>query len=131
MKANKNNGFVAVDMIISIIAITIFSIGIVSLMHNNVIENVKLKKETLAMIYITEIFENVGIEDYDKITPENINNLIPQYVQDNYQVEMNITTDLTGVTDNENIMKKVTIKMSYEVSGKTYSCSMERMKIKE
>ena len=131
MKVNKNSGFVAVDMVISIIAIMIFSILIVSLMNNNVIENVKLKKETLAMIYITETFENIGIENYDNIIIENVNKLVPQYARDNYKVEMNITTDLSGVINNENIMKKVTIKLSYEVGGKIYSCSMERMKVKE
>lgn len=131
MKIKRNSGFVAIDMVVAIIAIMIFSILIISLMHSNVVENVKLKKETLAMIYITETFENIGIATYDNVTVDNINNLVPENARDEYLVEMNITTDLTDVNDNENIMKKVTIKMSYELSGKTYSCSMDRMKIKE
>lgn len=131
MKSKKNSGFVAVDMVVAILAIMIFSVLILALTRSNIIENVKLKKETLAMIYITETFENIGIVTYDNVTLDNINNLVPQDARDNYLVEMNITTDLTAVDNNDNFMKKVTIKMSYEIGGKTYSCSMERMKIKE
>lgn len=131
MKVKKDNGLVGVDMIIAIIAITIFSTLIVSLMYKNVVENVKLKKETLAMIYITEIFENIGIEMYDNVTEDNISSLVPEEALKNYEVEITVTNDLNGVANNEQIMKKVTIKMSYEVDNKTYSCSMQRMKIKE
>jgi len=131
MEIKKDNGLAGVDMIIAIIAITIFSTLIVSLMYNNVIENVKLKKETLAMIYITEAFENIGIETYDNITEENINNLVPEEARNNYNIEMTVTNEFDDVTNNEYIMKKITLKLSYEIANKTYSCSMERMKIKE
>lgn len=131
MKIKKNNGFVGVDAIISIIAIMIFSTIIVSLMSHNVIENVKLKKETLATIYISETFERIGIEDYDNVTLDNINNLVPTEALENYDVEMNIETEFEDINNNENIMKKITIKMSYEIRGKKYSRSMERIKVKE
>ena len=131
MKIKKDSGLVGVDMVIAIIAITILSTLIVSLMYNNVIENVKLKKETLAMIYITETFENIGIESYTNVTEDNINDLVPEDAINNYQVEMTVTTDFDDITNNEYIMKKVTLKLSYEVANKTYSCSMERIKIKE
>lgn len=141
MKIKNNKGFAGVDMIIAVIAITIFSTLILSLMGNNVIENLKLTKETMAMIYITEIFENVGIQpfdsevyniigtDYTEITEENI--LVPEEVINNYKVEMAATTELDGVTNNENILKKIKIKLTYQVANKDYVCSMERMKIKE
>ena len=128
---SKYSKFLTVLLIIAIIAITIFSTLIVSLMYKNVVENVKLKKETLAMIYITEIFENIGIEMYDNVTEDNISSLVPEEALKNYEVEITVTNDLNGVANNEQIMKKVTIKMSYEVDNKTYSCSMQRMKIKE
>lgn len=131
MKIKKEKGLAGVDIIIAIIAITIFSTLIVSLMYNNVIENVKLKRETLATIYLTETFENIGIESYENITEENINNLVPQEARDSYQVEMTVTSDFANVDNNENIMKKVVVKMSYVVGNKSYSCSMQRMKIKE
>ena len=131
MKVKKDNGLVGVDMIIAIIAITIFSTLIVSLMYNNAIENVKLKKETLAMIYITETFENIEIESYDNVTEDNISILVPEEAFNIYEVELNITNELDDVQSNEDIMKKIILKLSYEIDNKTYSCSMQRMKIKE
>ena len=131
MIKNRHRGFVAIDAIISIIAIMIFSTLILSLMYNNAMENLKLKKETLAMIYITETFENIGRENYDNVTIENIDNLVPKDALENYEVEMDITTDLDNCKNNENILKKIQNKMSYSINSRTYSYIMERMKIKE
>jgi len=137
----KQNGLAGMDVIIAIIVIIIFSGLIISLMYNNVIQNVKLKKETLAMIYLTEISENIGIQDYDhenysligteytEIIEENV--FVPKKVIDSYKVEMAVITEFEGITDNEDILKKVQIKLTYKVGNKAYICSMERIKIRE
>lgn len=132
MKIKKNNGLTGIDTVIAIIALMLFSTLIISMIYNNVFENVKLKQETLAMIYITEIFENIGIEDYNNITQENISQLVPKEVIDNnYEVTMDITTDFEDVTNKEDIMKKINVTLTYKVGDKNYSCSMQRMKTKE
>lgn len=131
MKIKKENGIAGVDMIIAILALTIFSALIISLIYNNVIENVKLKHEALAMIYITEIFENIGIANYEQVTEENINTLVPEKIRNSFKVTMNVTTDLEDVVNNEGIMKKIEVELSYDIANKTYSYSMQRMKIKE
>jgi len=143
MKIKNDKGLAGVDMIIAIIAVMIFSTLIVSMMYSNVMENVKLKKETLAMIYMTEIFENVGIENYSNLsvgTYENITvnthdgyieGLIPEDLPEGYEVDMVITNELEGVTNNEDILKKVQLTLTYKVGDKFFSSSMERMKIKE
>lgn len=131
MRIKKDNALAGIDMILAIMAVTIFSGLIISLMHNNVMENVKLKKETLAMIYLTQTFENIGIEDYNNVTQSNISNLVPTEAMEDYEVEMIVATDLDDVANNENIMKKVIVTMSYEIDNKIYSCSMQRMKVKE
>ncbi len=131
MKIKKENAFVGVDIIIAIIAIIFFSTLIISMIYSNALENAKLKKETLAMISITEIFENIGIENYENVTEENINNLVPTYVTKNYEVDLTITNQFDDVTNYEDIMKKVQVTLTYDLGNKTYTCSMERMKIKE
>lgn len=143
MKIRDNKGLAGVDMIIAIIAVMIFSTLIVSMMYSNVMENVKLKKETLAMIYITEIFENVGIENYDNLSvgsyedivantyDDYIEGLIPEDLLEGYEVDVVIKNELEGVTTNEDILKKVQLTLTYEVGDKIFSSSMERMKIKE
>lgn len=127
----KDNALAGIDMIIAVIAIFIFSVFIISLMSNNAIENIKLAKETLAMIHITEIFENVGIESFDNVTQENVDNLIPEEVKNNYEVEVIIQDEIEGITEEQNILKKVSATLTYEVANKKYTCSMERLKVKE
>ena len=143
MKTKKENGLAGIDMVIAIIAIMIFSTLIISMIHNNTIENVKLKKETLAMIYITEIFENIGIQSYDNLPigtysdiganeyDEKIESLIPDNAISNYKIDMKIEENLDGLVKNENILKKIELTLTYKVVNKSYTCYMERMKIKE
>ena len=143
MKLKKEKALAGVDVVIAVVAITIFSTLIISLISNNVIENVKLKKDSLAMIYITEIFENIGIESYSNLENgdyedignsdynTNIENLIPQEALDIYKVDLVITDQLEDVENNENIIKKIVVTLTYNVNNKNYTYSMERMKIKE
>ena len=128
MKFKSKKGLAGIDMVIAVIAVVIFSTLIVSLIYYNATENVKITKETLAMIYITEIFENIGMASYDDITEANINNLIPQGV-DNGRLQGQMNADWND--EKEDIIKKITAKLTYEVGNKTYICSMQRLKVKE
>lgn len=138
MKKN-NNGFVGVDMTIAILAIIMFSVLIISLMYNNFLENMKIKKEALATIYLTETLENVGIANYDDITQENIDNgvinLIPPEIENyNYTMKIEVLTDILSLSDAQKqtgIVKKVKATISYKVGNKNYQYIMERAKIKE
>lgn len=132
MKLKSKKGLAGIDMVIAVVAVTIFSTLIVSLIYYNATENVKVTKETLAMIYITEIFENIGIASYEEITQDNIHNLIPQNVYNSgYEVKILVEKpNIENVEEQDNI-KKVNIKLTYDVGNKTYTCSMERLKIKE
>ena len=131
MKAKNNNGFVAADMTIAIIAIIIFSGLIISMMYNNFLENMKIKKEALAMIYLTEALENIGIADYNEVTQENAESLIPTELADtSYQMQIEVISDL-DLSDTEDIIKKVKATISYKIGNRNYETSLERIKIKE
>lgn len=131
MKIKEEKALAGMDVVIAIIAVSIFSTLIFSMMYSNVMENVKLKKETLAMIYITEIFENIAIANYEDVNEANINNLIPTEASNNFDIQISITNQLNGVSNSEDIIKKVTVTLKYNVANKTYSCSMQRMKSRE
>ena len=131
MKARESNGFVGVDMIISIIAVMIFSGLIISLMYTNFLENVKLRRETLATIYLTETLENIGISSYEEITTDNINSFIPEDLEENgYEIQIELDSDL-NLAEDENIIKKIKATISYTIQNKNYEHSMERIKVKE
>lgn len=126
----KDKALAGIDMIIAVIVVIIFSTLILSLITNNALENVKTAKESMAMIYITEIFENIAIEKYENVTEDNINKFIPeQALIDNYRVEMKIEENINEIP--EDIIKKVTITLFYEINEKEYQYSMERLKIRE
>lgn len=126
MKKNQN-GFVGVDMAITIIAIVTFSTLIISLMYNNFLENAKIKKEALAMVYITETFENVGMAQFDEVTQESIENLLPEDAKKYYTVNSSVNL----LENDEQIIKKISVTLSYDVGNKTYNVTMDRLKAKE
>lgn len=128
MNIKKDTGLAGIDMAIAVIAIVIFTTLILGLMCSNALENVKISKETMAMLYITEIFENIGISDYDNVTEKNKELFIPKELYNNYEVDMSITN---AEGKEQNILKKINIVLKYNVGNKTYSCSAERLKSKE
>ena len=133
MKIKGNNGFVGIDMVVAILAIMVFSGLIVSLMYNNAIENLKIRREALATIYLTETLENIGMAAYEEVTQENAQNFIPEDLVDKkYDMNITVTSNLE-LEDNqdENIIKKVEVTISYEVGNKKYQNIMQRVKIKE
>lgn len=135
----KNNGFVGVDMVIAILAIITFSTFIISSMYNNFLENLKIKKEALATIYLTEVLENVGIINFDDLTQENIDNgvikVVPSEIENyNYTMKIDVLTDDLSLSDAQKqtgIVKKVKATISYTAGNKNYQYIMERAKIKE
>lgn len=128
----KNNGFVGIDMTIAVMAIIIFSGLIIFLMYNNFLENVKIKREALATIYLTETLENIGIESYDNINIDNKENLISaNAIENGYDIQLTISDFYEDVTTKEDIIKKVVATISYKIGNKNYQHSMERVKIKE
>ena len=129
MKTNK--GLAGVDMIIAIIVIVIFATLILTLMGNNAIENAKITKETMAIIYITEIFDKVAIADYEDIIQEKTNDLIPQDALKNYKIDIAIENNSEELEKQEDIIKKIKVTLTYNVGNKNYTTSMERYKIKE
>lgn len=132
MKLKEEKALAGIDMVLAIMVIIIFSALILTLITNNALENLKTAKESETIIYLTEILENIGIEKYDNITEENIiNNLIPEEVKVKYQVEVNVQEEFSEISDKDKIIKKIDIKLIYEIADKKYECYMERLKVKE
>ena len=92
---------------------------------------------------ITEIFENVGIESYQNLSNGDyldigkndyntvIEKLVPNEAIDLFEIDIRITNELEDVENNEDILKKIIVTLTYNINDKYYTCSMERMKIKE
>lgn len=123
----EQKGFVEVEITVTIIAIIIFSTLIISLMYNNFFQNTKLKKEGLAIVYITETFEKIGMASYDEVLEENMDNFLPEDVKNYYEVSYSVNQ----LDNQEQIIKKISVTLSYKVGNKTYNVTMQRLKAKE
>ena len=123
----KENGLAGIDIVIAIVAVMIFSTLILILIINNGKASVKTVKETMAMIYMTEFFENISIANYDEVTQDNVNRFIPEGVEEKYQVKIEVEDNIVG---NEDIIKKVQFTLTYEIGNTTYECSMEKLKVR-
>ena len=132
MNIKEEKAVAGVDMVIAIAAIIIFSMLILTLITNNLIENVKIVKESRAIIYLTEIFEQIGIDEYNYVTEENIKDLLPFEFYEDYNIEIEIQENISELADKKDvIMKKVIITIEYKIGKNSYMCSMERLKVKE
>ena len=134
MSIKNNKGYVATDMAVAIIGIIVFSGLIISLMYNNFLTNAKVKKETIAVIYLTEIMENVRIATYEQVPldeeeekdrnlyKEKIEKLKPEELReggkfkDAYKVDIKINVEEGIETD---IIRKINATISYTVRNKT------------
>ena len=131
MNIKKDNALAGIDIVIAIITIMIFSGLILALMYNNSVENVKVAKETMAMIYITEIFENIGIAEFDDVIETNIQNFIPEEALKNYQIDMKIEQNIEDIQEGQDLIKKIRLTLRYSIGNKEYECYMERLKVRE
>ena len=113
----------------AIIAFMIFTPLIFGLIFNNAVENAKLEKEAMAMIYITDIFEKIGEKSYEYVTETQIlAKLVSTEVRNKYHVEVNVQDIFKNSNNYEDIVKRITITLSYQVNGEIYSVTMKRIK---
>ena len=133
MKIKSINGFVGTDLAIAIVAIIAFSGLVFTLMYQNYLENVKMKKAALASMYLSQTMENIGIEDYNHLVQANLNDYIPSDMdQTKYTIVLELNEmELTEQQLSDDIVKKVTATIFYEIGNHQYQYAMVRTKIKE
>lgn len=127
----NSKGFTQTDIVVAVVAIIFFTTLIVALMTNVKVQSAKLKGKLLADIYLTEALENVGILQYDYVTEENKNLIFPK-MTDVFTPQLSISklTDEDNTKD-EDVIKKVEVKITYQIGNKTYEETAQRLKVKE
>lgn len=127
----NSKGFTQTDIVVAVVAIIFFTTLIVALMTNVKVQSAKLKGKLLADIYLIEALENVGILQYDYVTEENKNLIFPK-MTDVFTPQLSISklTDEDNTKD-EDVIKKVEVKITYQIGNKTYEETAQRLKVKE
>ena len=126
-RLKNNKGITGIDLTISIIVLTIFAGLIVGLMVNNYNVAIEIQKGANAMSYATMILEKVDEKAYEKVT----NNFV-QELGDELLINSDYTVNFKVVqSDDNDYVKRVTVKVTYTVNNEEKSLEIRKLKIKE
>lgn len=160
-KLKKSNGFAASDGLIAILIITLFTGIITTIIYNIYLSNASIKRMSTATGYVTTILENMDKEYYEDMTIDGLEDYINTNqelfdVQDNqinissndtteqqksmgsssnppYTINMNIEyyNKTEGNEDKLDLVKKLTVTVSYKLGNKDQEITMSRVKSRE
>jgi len=123
-----NKGVSGIDLAISLIIIAIFSGVIAMLMANMYRTSIEIQKSANAMAYATIVLEKVDEKSFEEIEDDFVEKLKSSgefSMDDSYS--MNFSTDILE----ENLFKKIVVKINYEIGGEQKSITINKLKIKE
>lgn len=101
-------------------------------MYNVKYENTRQLYKLSSDIYLIETLEKIGIANYEDVTSDNDNLLpsdLPTFMEETISVQS--LNNSEEYNFEEDLIKKVTVTISYNVNGKTYEQSISRLKQKE
>lgn len=123
-----NKGVTGIDLAISLIIIAIFSGVIAMLMANMYRTSIEIQKSANAMAYATIVLEKVDEKSFEEIEDDFVEKLKSSgefSMDDSYSI--NFSTDILE----ENLFKKIVVKINYEIGGEQKSITINKLKIKE
>lgn len=127
-KIFNEKGITGIDLTIGIVVLSIFTGVIVSLMLNAYSTSIGVKKSANAMAYATIILEKVDEKSF-----EDVNDSFVAYLEALGEVDISDDYTITFNTEvlEENLFKKATITVSYDVNDEQKSITINKLKIKE
>lgn len=127
-KIFNEKGITGIDLTIGIVVLSIFTGVIVSLMLNAYSTSIEVKKSANAMAYATIILEKVDEKSF-----EDVNDGFVAYLENLGEVDINEDYTITFNTEvlEEDLFKKATITVSYDVNGEQKEITINKLKIKE
>lgn len=129
---NNKKGFSGVDIVIAMALIVIFVPLITTLFVNIYMNWMTTKRNAMANAYATQIIEHVEAVYYDELTENEVetfkNNL---NIPSGYNVETSIETYTKTGEQTENLIKTITVSITYKVGQNTENVTMKSLKTKE
>ena len=128
MKLRSNKGITGIDLAIAIIALATFTGLIITLMSNIHRNSIDIQKNANAMAYATIVLEKVDEKAFEEINADFVNTL-----KDSGEVEISSDYIINFSTEvlEENLIKKVGVKVSYDINGEQRTITINKLKIKE
>lgn len=134
MKSKMNQGIVMSDITIAILILVIFVTVIAGLMFNSSISNLKAQREGMAIIYLTQHLEKIGMDDYNDVVT-TISSPTKIMKADSKDAINNGFTIYQEVEEKKEEGKKgvktVKATIQYYVGNRQYEKSLVRLKVEE
>ena len=138
MKLKNEKGVTNADMVIGMIVFIIGAATILTLYLQIYKLTSKIKIDQTAIGYITEICEQIDLNNYEDITVENVNTIISNAkIPDNYEFTCsnieNYSSKYMQSTGNEipDVVKKVYINIQYNYDNYSRNYQVSKIKVKE
>ena len=146
MNIKNEKGFTAVDIGLAMLVIMIFTVIITSISYNVYLSSTEAKRTAVALNYSVDVFEHIGLLDYDDVTANSGEifdiEALNGFVQDG-ATKVGNTETITGhigtfnfelkIEDynGEDIIKILTLKITFPVSrDNTEKIEIQRLKVK-
>lgn len=131
INVKSNSGFTMVDLITALAIFAIFTTVISTLMYNSFKTNIQVKMSGASIYYAMQI-----LEDIDKISYEDVKNGMESEYISKFSIPSGFTINIDVSNYNEgnnkeDLIKKVKLTISYELSDNTESIVINRLKVKE
>ena len=125
-KLKEEKGITGIDIIVSVIIITMF-VAIIAIIFSNITSNSKgidrKTEATYKAISLIEEIKNAGIENVDKFIDAEGSSILDEEKNPTPYTKKVTVIDYTEMEGNEDkipgIVKKVTVEVSYQNGGKT------------
>ena len=154
-RLKQNKGLTGVDLTIAVIIIIMFISLITTIFYNLYISSNGTKRNTQATAYITQLFEEISLMDYDNVTEDNLLTKISNLDLNSSGVKQNIISgkkvsdantlitpykmeiqvqnynEIPGNESKQDVIKIIQATVKYNIGSKEETITIKRLKTKE
>lgn len=128
----NNRGVTGIDLVISLLILVMFVGLLTSIMASTYKLSIEIQKSANANAYATMIFEKVDEKPYDEIDNNFIETLKNAGEISIDETEYTIEFSVESVDSlEEDLLKKVSIIVKYDINGQEKVIVMNKLKVKE
>lgn len=122
----NNRGYTGVDIVIAI-SILMILMTTTSVLFTKMVQGMKeIQKNIAVSTYMTQILEEVDIQNYD-----DVNGSFKNFVVQKYNIPSDNTVEITVNERYTGYIKEVTVSITYEVNNEQQEFEITRLKVLE
>jgi Tfp pilus assembly protein PilE len=125
LKNKLNKGITSIDVVISVIIVTLFASIIATLFYNLYITTTARKRNAIATNCLIDVIENVKMMEYSDVDDSGVSKVVQDLINDNtipqgYNVTSSITkyNETEGNTDKKDLVKILKVSVNYKLGSK-------------